>query len=220
MEWYQNYQITPSVQSALKRSNQRIVQTIKTFGKSSSIYKQNIGKFQKGPYSKYLSTSKSGNLKFDVRTINKLIRSGNVPRSEINQFLSEAAGIKIDPEGNVVKIENGGIPTVSEIEKKTRKKISSWGESEDMYNKQEVRDIAEQLAEFSENFQTTYEAYIANFGEASAREDSVVRELYGDYRAHRLTYRQLQQIKNKMEADLKEAKEESLQFERDNTEEL
>ena len=38
---------------------------------------------------------------------------------------------------NVVEIENGGIPTVSEIEKKTRKKISSWGESEDMYSKQE-----------------------------------------------------------------------------------
>lgn len=225
MEWYENYQITPAVQSAIKRANQRIVQTVKTFGKDSSIYKQNVGKFKKEVYKDfipYYSRSKSGNFTFSARAINKAIRSGKANRSFINQFLAEVAGIKIDPEGNVVEIEKGGIPTVSEIEKKTKKKIASWGESPDMYTKQEIRNIAEELAEFSESFDTSYQIYMANFGQEGAEGDPVVRELYGNYRTsgHRLTYKQLQVIKDRMDEQVKLFKAGALDFEKDNTEEL
>lgn len=210
---------TTQITSALKRANQRIAQLGKTFGKTSSVYKQEAGKFQKGAYKNYVSVSSSGNIKFDIRAINKLIRSDGNP-SEIDRILAEFAGIKVNPDGEVVPVKGGGVPTLTELEKRTKKKLERWGENPYDYNKKQLQGITEKLAEFSENFQTSYETYMAKFGEAEARKDSTIQLLYGEYRNKRLTYRQLEEIKNKMESYIQGAASEAVAFEEDNTNEL
>ena len=106
------------------------------------------------------------------------------------------------------------------MDKRTEKKLERWGEDPGDKTKKEIRDITEQLAEFSENFQTSYETYMARYGEAEARNDSTIQQLYGDFRNKRLTYRQLEEIKNKMDSRIKESKNEALNFESENKGEL
>lgn len=221
---------TAQIQSAIKRANQRIAQLGKTYGKGSSVYKQEAGKFFKGAYKDYVTMSApgvkhgrnistGGNIKFDTRSIMKLIKQEGAS-SKVNRLLAEIAGIKIDDEGNVSDVKGGGIPTVSELDRRTEKKLMRWGEDPKDVSKKEIRNITEQLAEFSENFQTSYQAYMAKYGEAEARNDSTIQQLYGDFRNKRLTYRQLEEIKNKMDQRISEAKSEALNFESENTEDL
>ena len=221
---------TTQITSAIKRANQRIAQLGKTYGPNSSVYKQEAGKFLKGAYKDFITTSvggvkhgrnisAGGNIKFDTRAIMKLVRSeGNTSR--VNRMLAEIAGIKIDDEGDVVNVKGGGVPTVTELTKRTEKKLERWGEDPGDYNRTQIRDITEQLAEFSENFQTSYEVYMAKYGEAEARKDSTISMLYGENRNRRLTYRELQSIKNKMDTYNKEASNDALTFESENTNEL
>lgn len=207
---------TQQITSALKRANQRIAQLSKTYGRNSSIYKQEAGKFLKGSYKPYISTSASGNIKFDIRSINKLIRSQG-DTSQVQRMIAEMTGIKFDSEGNAKQIKGGGVPTVSELTKRTEKKLERWGEDPGEYSKKELQAITETLAEFSENFQTAYNEYIANYGESEARKDTTIQTLYGDFRNKRLTYREMEQIKKRMEEMNALAKGQALEFEEDNT---
>ena len=207
---------TTQITSALKRANQRIAQISKTYGRNSSVYKQEAGKFLKGAYQPYISTSKSGNIKFDIRSINKLIRSQG-DTSQVQRMLADIAGIKFDKEGDIKEIKGGGVPTVSELTKRTEKKLERWGEDPGEYTKKELHKITETLAEFSENFQTAYNEYISKYGEAEARKDTTIQTLYGDFRNKRLTYRELENIKARMEEMNAAARDEALQFEKDNT---
>lgn len=207
---------TTQITSALKRANQRIAQISKTYGRNSSVYKQEAGKFLKGAYQPYISTSKSGNIKFDIRSINKLIRSQG-DTSQVQRMLADIAGIKFDKEGDIKEIKGGGVPTVSELTKRTEKKLERWGEDPGEYTKKELQKITETLAEFSENFQTAYNEYISKYGEAEARKDTTIQTLYGDFRNKRLTYRELENIKARMEEMNAAARDEALQFEKDNT---
>ena len=218
MARYNQLQIA-QVTSALKRANQRIAQLSKTYGRNSSVYKQEAGKYLKGAYKDYVSFSKSGNVKFDIRSINKLLRSDAAP-GKVERIIAEFAGIKFDEEGNVRQIKGGGVPTLTELEHRTKKKLEKWGEDPGDYNKQELQSITEKLAEFSENFQTSYEVFMAKYGEAEARKDSTIQLLYGDYRNKRLSYRQLEEIKNTMDNYIKDANAEALNFEEENTSEL
>lgn len=207
---------TTQITSAIKRANQRIAQLSKTYGRNSSVYKQEAGKFLKGAYKPFVGTSKSGNIKFDIREINKLIRSqGN--SSQVQRMIAEIAGIKFDQEGDIKEIKGAGIPTVSELTKRTEKKLERWGEDPGDYSKKELQNITEQLAEFSENFQTAYNEYIANFGESEARKDTTIQTLYGEFRNKRLTYRELEQIKKRMEDANAAARSEALEFEKENS---
>ena len=61
---------------------------------------------------------------------------------------------------------------------------------------------------------------MAKFGEAEARKDSTIQLLYGEYRNKRLTYRQLEEIKNKMDSYIASAASEAVTFEEENTNEL
>lgn len=206
---------TTQITSAIKRANQRIAQLSKTYGRNSSVYKQEAGKFLKGAYKPFVGTSKSGNIKFDIREINKLIRSqGN--SSQVQRMIAEIAGIKFDQEGNIKEIKGAGVSTVSELTKRTEKKLERWGEDPGDYSKKELQNITEQLAEFSENFQTAYNEYIANFGESEARKDTTIQTLYGEFRNKRLTYRELEQIKKRMEDANAAARSEALEFEKEN----
>lgn len=207
---------TTQITSAIKRANQRIAQLSKTYGQNSSVYKQEAGKFLKGAYKPFVGTSKSGNIKFDIREINKLIRSqGNT--SQVQRMIAEIAGIKFDQEGDIKEIKGAGVPTVSELTKRTEKKLERWGEDPGDYSKKELQNITEQLAEFSENFQTAYNEYIANFGESEARKDTTIQTLYGEFRNKRLTYGELEQIKKRMEDANAAARSEALEFEKENS---
>ena len=221
---------TTQISSAIKRANQRIAQLGKTYGRNSSVYKQEAGKFLKGAYKNLVTESVSGvkhgrnisaggNLKFDTRAIMKLVKAEG-GSSKVNRLLSEIAGVRITEDGEVVPVKGGGLPTVTELTKRTEKKLERWGEDPGDYNKQQIRDITEQLAEFSENFQTTYEVYMAKYGEAEARKDSTIQALYGEYRDRRLTYRELQAIKDKMDNYNKEASNDALDFENENNYDL
>ena len=214
MSSYNQLQST-QITSAIKRANQRIAQLSKTYGSNSSVYKQEAGKFLKGAYKPFIGTSKSGNIKFDIRAINKLIRSqGN--SSQVQRMLAEITGIKFDSEGDIKEIKGAGVPTVSELNKRTEKKLERWGEDPGDYSKKELQNITEQLAEFSENFQTAYNEYIANFGESEARKDTTIQTLYGEFRNKRLSYRDLEQIKKRMEEANAAARSEALEFEKEN----
>lgn len=207
---------TTQITSALKRANQRIAQLAKTYGKTSSVYKQEAGKFLKGSYKPFIGTSASGNIKFDIRSINKLIRDQG-DTSQVQRMIAEITGMKFDADGTPKQIKGAGIPTVSELNKRTEKKLERWGEDPGDYSKKELQNITEQLAEFSENFQTAYNEYIANYGESEARKDSTIQTLYGNFRNKRLTYRELEQIKKRMEEANAAASSQALQFEKDNT---
>ena len=218
------------IRSAIKRANQRIAQLGKTYGRNSSVYKQEAGKFLKGAYKDFITESvggvkhgrnisTGGNIKFNTRAIMKLVKEEG-SSSRVNRFLAEIAGIKIDEEGGVKEVKGGGVPTLSELDKRTEKKLERWGEDPGEKTKKEIRSITEELAEFSENFQTSYETYMAKYGEAEAMEDSTISLLYSENRDKRLTYRQLEDIKNKMEAKIREASNEAIEFEEENTNEL
>ena len=212
---------TAQITSALKRANQRIVQLGKTYDPQSHIFKQEAGKFLKGAYKDYVTYSKSGNIKFDIRAINKLIRSDANP-SEVDRVLAEFAGIKIRPDGEIVEIKGGGVPTTTEVDKRITKRLERLGEDWTQMTKQEIRGRGEMMYEFQENFQTTYETYIAKFGEAEARKDSTIRVLYGEFRGSnkKLSYDELFNIKEKMQSYINAAANDALKFEEENTEEL
>ena len=226
---------TQQISAAIKRANQRINQLSKTYGKNSSVYKQEVGKFLKGSYKPFVSMTsgqargrnvakaKAGkyqapesHLAFNTKEIMKLVRSQG-DTSQVQRMLADIAGIKFDKEGDIKEIKGAGVPTVSELTKRTEKKLERWGEDPGEYTKKELQKITETLAEFSENFQTAYNEYISKYGEAEARKDTTIQTLYGDFRNKRLTYRELENIKARMEEMNAAARDEALQFEKDNT---
>ena len=207
---------TTQITSAIKRANQRIAQIGTTFGKNSSTYKQEAGKFLKGAYKPFVGTSKSGNIKFDIRAINKVIRSqGN--SSQVQRMIAEIAGIKFDAEGDIKEIKGAGIPTTTELVKRTEKKLERRGEDPKDYTRKELIQKTEEYAQFSENFQTAYNEYIANFGESEARKDTTIQVLYGDFRDRRLKDDEMKRILARFNEMNVKAKQEALAFEEDNT---
>ena len=168
---------TSQITSAIKRANQRIAQLGKTYGRNSSVYKQEAGKFKKGAYKNFVSESVSGvkhgrnvsaggNIKFDTKSIMKLVREEG-GSSKVNRLLSEIAGIKIDENGDVVPVKGGGVPTVSELTKRTEKKLIRWGEDPGDYNRKKNPGY--------------YRRISGVFGEFS----NIVRGLYGQIRRSR-----------------------------------
>ena len=198
MFWYQNPLLRPYIQSELKKTNQRIAQIGKTYGKTSSTYKHAIAAFQKGPLSEFLGTSASGNVKLDIRKIQKAIHSGQLNRSEANELLARAAGLRIDENGDIdhIKVrkkgkdgkthevdQGGDIKTVSEIRERTKKKmINTYGEDPRDYTTKEIDEFGEALEEFSDTFQTAYNEAIAAVGESALKDDPVTAKLWGENR--------------------------------------
>ena len=247
------YQLSPQqiqeISSAIKRANQRMSQIGKTYGYNSSVYKQEVGKFEKGAFSQFTRKTAAkargrnvakaakgeykppeSHLAFDTKAIMKLVREEGAT-SRVNTILSELAGVKItgnfteanelgvDLKLDLKEVKGGGVPTLTKLDKRTEKKLESWGEDPGDYSKKELRSLTERLAEFSENFQTSYNNYIAKFGEESARQDPVVKVMYGEFRGgKRLTYSELGAIKERMDEMIGEAKSQALSFEADNQE--
>ena len=242
------------IRSALKRSNQRIAQIGKTYGTNSSVYKQEAGKFLKGAFAGYTTTSqggkewyrkdpntgekklyavaKGGNIKFDIKKIMKdLKKEGASPK--MKTLLAEIAGIRLyqepikDAQGNITGYEKEiklrtlpktGVSTLTQIRKRTEKKLERMGIDPGDYSNKEIDVETERLAEFSENFQTTYDAYMSQFGQEEAEKDNDIKMLYGKNRERRLTRDEFIKIKDKMDQALREEAEAGLQFEKNEQE--
>ena len=126
------------ITGALKKSNQRLVQMTKTLGPDSAILSHQIAPFENGSYSKYMSTSKSGNIKFDIRQIMKDIESGAMDYSEANDFLAKAAGVRLSSNGEATHTNQGGIDTISETKRKARDMFGGLSDEEVLKKYEEV----------------------------------------------------------------------------------
>ena len=210
-----------TLQSKLKTTNQRIVQIKKTFGDKSPIYKEALGILEKGGAQKFLDISASGNVKIGMRKITNALKDpGGL--SEVNEVLAKVAGIKINTDGSISDLPRQGVKTVKEIRKQIKKRLEGMGEDPNDYTQDEQVSIYEEILQFSQNFETAYEAAIANAGEQAIRNDPITRRLYSEYRRsdRRLTYRELEEIKNRLDLLRAEAKAGALSFENANKEDL
>lgn len=218
MIWYQNPLLKTYLQMILKTSNQRIVQLGKTYGTNSSTFKQATAILQKSGVSQFSSTSASGFPKIDIRKVNRLVSSGKADRTELNQVLSQIAGIKIDESGNIEKLKNQGIKTVTQIRKQTKKKLVNQGEDPSEMPVKEIDRITEKLAEFSESFDTSYDIAMGRVGEKQLRSDPITRKLWGENRGGRgkLTYRDMEDIMDRLNEMIKKSKEDALSVEQKN----
>jgi hypothetical protein len=256
--WFENPLLTTKLQMELKRVNQRIVQIAQTFGESTegfrkedltgltksqikklaekygretSTFKQATAILQKGGAKPYRSTSKTGNPTIDIRKINKIIRSGKGDINELNQILSQTAGIKIDPEtgdlinlkrtrknkdtGKTEVISNPGIKTVNEIKEETRKKMEKLGEDTATMTDDDLIRFTEELNVFAESFESEYEITKARIGESKMKADETVKMLWKDNRGKKtkLTYPELTAVMKRMKVLQKEAVEDALSVE-------
>ena len=216
--WYQNPMLRTILQMTLKKSNQRIVQLSKTYGPNSSLFKQATAVLQKSGVSQFVSQSKSGNIKVDIRKINRLIASGKANRNELNQVLAQIAGVKIDENGDIKELTNQGIKTVSQIRKDTKKKLANMGEDPKEMTDKEVDRIAEKLAAFSEAFDTAYNVAISRLGEKKLSTDPITKKLWGSNRVRkgRLTYRELEEIMDRLQEMIQKSKQDALSVEKKN----
>lgn len=223
------------IASALKRANQRIVQLRKTYGAHSSVYKQEVGKFLKASYSPYirvtnLNTRQSTKtfsvtkdswkpneqrVAFDIRAVKKLVKTHGIDSTEVTRMLADMAGIKFDAEGNMKEIKGAGVPTVSDLDRRARKKLERLGEDPFEKSPKELRKITEELAQFSESFQTAYNDYKSKHTEDEMRKDPIISKLYSENREHRLTYASLEKIRDAMMGLREEATDGALKFEED-----
>ena len=223
--WYNNPLLKTVLSMLLKKTNQRIVQLAKTFGKNSEIYKQEIKILQTGAARQYLSFSASGNIKIDIAKIMKIIYTGKIERSDLNRLLSEVAGVKVDANGEVQKIANEGIKTVTQIRKAARKRLEHMGEDPSEYSADEVIQMYEDILGFQNTLETAYQAAVARFGEEELKKDPITSRLWsresGGTRGHEvLTYSELKGIRDQMTALAIQSKRSALSFESDNTNEL
>lgn len=187
------------ITSALKRSNQRLVQLSKTIKKKdSAIVSHQLAPFQNGSYDKYLTTSKSGFDKFDIRAIMKDIESGKLDPSEANDFLVKAAGVRLSPDGEATATNEGGIDTVSETKKKAKDILGDNLSDEDLLNKYD------DVVSTRDNFQYDYNDYVAEVGLEALESNPITSKLFRgglDYdeliEVHKEMERELNKVRNK-----------------------
>lgn len=214
MEWYNNPILRTVLQSSFKRSNQRIASLAKKYGKHSAIYKNEVDKFSAPNYKRFMSTSKSGNLKFDVRSFNKYILSGKSDRSVVNQLLSQAAGIRIEKNGEVSQVKGSGIKTVGQIKKRAESRAMRAGMDPYEMTDEELTDFENKMLDFSSNFQAAYDRFIAEYGEKEAKSNDVISQMYD--RTGRLTYRQMIDISREFNSYKDDMKRKIGEFEDEN----
>ena len=245
--FFNNPILTTITQMALKKANQRIVALAKHYGTNSSIFKREVGMIFGGPMSQYADTSKSGFPKINIRKINQALRGGKLSLTEANQILTHFAGVKINEVTvedkrtgklsiihEVKEIKKGGIKTVQQVRSDTKKRLASMGEdykdvlddmeepNENLSDNQKLDRLAEELAEFSENFQTAYDTATQRIKNiATIKNNPITGKLWGDNRGNRrLTYKEMIEIKKELNRLSKEAKEKATSFENKNGKEV
>ena len=201
------YSQLSKIDSALKRANTRIARLQDTYSRDSSVFKNQIAPFEKGPLHKYVGDSASGHWKLDKGQIMKDIRTGKIDFDFANEILRNAAGIQIDPRGEVVKSKFGGFQTRQQLEKEALQII---GEDQlDLLQKYKdengfislskstLKSIITELNELSEGFQTEYDDTPLDADEMKSNQ--VLSVLYssdhgGSRDKRRLTYTEMQNI--------------------------
>lgn len=199
------------IDSALKRANTRISRLEDAFGKSSSTFKLNIARFEKGPLKQYTGTSASGHWKLDKGKIMKDLRSGRMNIDTANEILRNSAGVRIDPSGEVKESNWGGFQTREQIYKQTIENITTTdvdlSEFADEYGniditKKKLQEIAEKLNSIGESFQTEYED--SPLTESQMKEDPLLGRLYSSEnggtrrKGEKLSYGDLQAIADRL----------------------
>ena len=191
------------ITNALKRSNQRLVQLSKTIKKKdSAIVSHQLAPFQNGSYDKYLTTSKSGFDKFDIRSIMKDIESGKLDPSEANDFLVKAAGVRLSPDGEATATSEGGIDTVSETKKKAKDILGDNLSDEDLLSKYD------DVVSTRDNFQYDYNDYVAEVGLEALESNPITSKLFRGG----LDYDELIEVHKEMESELNKVRNKAITY--------
>lgn len=181
------------ITEALKRSNQRIVQLSKTLSSDSAIVKNQLAPFQNGSYDKYLSTSKSGFDKFNIRKIMKDIETGALDPSEANDFLVKAAGVRLSPDGDATKTSEGGISTTKQIKEEAKSIVKDYKNDKDLLQK------FEDIVDMRDNFQFDYKDYSESVTNEQIENDPIISKLYNGG----LSYDELKEVHDEIRRQLK-----------------
>lgn len=191
------------ITNALKRSNQRLVQLSKTIKKKdSAIVSHQLAPFQNGSYDKYLTTSKSGFDKFDIRAIMKDIESGKLDPSEANDFLVKAAGVRLSPDGEATATSEGGIDTISETKKKAKDILGDNLSDEDLLSKYD------DVVSTRDNFQYDYNDYVAEVGLEALESNPITSKLFRGG----LDYDELIEVHKEMESELNKVRNKAITY--------
>ena len=168
-------------------------------------------------------TAAKGNPKINIKAFNDDIRKGRLSRSEANQILLAAAGMKIDTTGEVNQV-GAGITTVSALKKQARARLESYGEDPGKIMDLDIEREIKREAEIKNNFDTEYEEYIADVGIGKAKRRRVIKELFNkkDRRGKvlekrkELTYADIQRITEEMRKHNQEKRNLAKNFEKKN----
>lgn len=190
------------ITNALKRSNQRLVQLSKTLNPNSAILSHQLAPFQNGSYDKYLTTSKSGFDKFNIRSIMKDIESGKLDPSEANDFLVKAAGVRLSPDGEATATSEGGIDTISETKKKARDILG------DKLSDQDLLQKYDDIVSTRDNFQFDYDAFAEEFGPEVIESNPITSKLFKGG----LTYDELIEVHKEMESELNKVRNKAITY--------
>ena len=220
MIWYNNPLLKTSLQMILKKSNQRIIQMAVTYGSKSYTFGHYTATLQKGPVQDYLKkrtgvTQKGVNIGdvnvLDIRKVFKAVETGKIDRDTLNQILSTVSGVKVDASGNIQenKIVTG-IPTIKEVRQDQKKRWINYGEDPREHTQQEVDEAVEEYFDFTTNFDTSYKQSMYEVGEAKLRSDPVAGRLW---EAGRKSYRDLMEIKMRLDTIRREARNNALKLE-------
>ena len=201
---YLNPQSIKKLAKALKVVNQRISEIGKQFGRDSTTYKNAISAYESADLEKYIGTSASGNFKFNIRAINKDLRSGDASKA-VERILN-AAGFREGKPGFLRQTKEGKlIPTVKELKKKwapyfdSFKEATEEGEEREL-TKEEIYSIIEEAEALPSDFTSLIYEYESKFGS-----DEMARaypDLFGKGTRGELSKSQYMKIKRGMMTDL------------------
>ena len=204
------------ISSALKRSNQRIVQLSKKFDPGfasrysldktaeveSALVSHQLAPFQNSSYDKYLKTSKSGYTTFDIRKILKDIEKETLDPSEANDFLVKAAGVRFSPEGDATYTDEGGISTLGEVKKEAKDIVSTYDSDEDLLRKYE------EIIDMRDNFQFDYKEYSDSVTNEQMENDPIISKLYNGG----LNYDELKQVHDEIRRQIKKEANKAIMY--------
>lgn len=201
---YLNPQSIKKLAKSLKVVNQRISEIGKQFGKDSTTYKNAISAYESADLQKYIGTSASGNFKFNIRAINKDLRTGQA--TQAIEGILNAAGFREGKPGFLRATKEGKlIPTVKELKKKWSpyfdnfKQETPEGEEREL-TKEEIYSVIEEAEKLPTGFRDLIYEYESKFGRDEM--EKAYPELFGKGTRGELSKSSYMKIKRGMMTDL------------------
>lgn len=167
-----------------------------TFGRNSSVIKNLMAFMQKGSLYQYMGTSKAGNIKVDYMAIKRAVTSGRLGANELNEILTKLAGTKVNENGEVERV-NSRVPTLNKLQQEAKAKMQEMGIDPEEYG---INKFIEEMANFSSEFQSSYNTAVKDVGAEKMENDPIVGQLWSENRPHdgRLSYSDLRNIMKRM----------------------